>query len=239
MYGSLFCRVYNEFGWNTYPEVFAEQLARWIEGQGLEVNSCLDLGCGTGVLCEAMAARGVEAMGVDLSEAMIDIARSRDPSIHYEVGNMVTWRSDRRFDLVTCTGDALNHVFDLTDVARVVMNVRDCLVPGGHFVFDLLDEGEVPPGEPFELDYSDSVRARFLTTREPGGVVNLNIAVHENGILKFEENIREKLHDRERVRALLREAGLEVVQCADRLLPDAAAHGTTWFIVARRPAEDG
>ena len=30
MYGSLFCRVYNEFGWNVYPEVFAEQLLRWL-----------------------------------------------------------------------------------------------------------------------------------------------------------------------------------------------------------------
>ena len=26
MYSSAFCRVYNEFGWNVYPEVFAAQL---------------------------------------------------------------------------------------------------------------------------------------------------------------------------------------------------------------------
>ena len=26
MYDSLFCRMYNEFGWNEYPRAFGEQL---------------------------------------------------------------------------------------------------------------------------------------------------------------------------------------------------------------------
>lgn len=25
MYSDVFCKVYNEFGWNYYPEVFGEQ----------------------------------------------------------------------------------------------------------------------------------------------------------------------------------------------------------------------
>ena len=30
MYSDIFCKVYNEFGWNYYPEVFAEQLLQWL-----------------------------------------------------------------------------------------------------------------------------------------------------------------------------------------------------------------
>ena len=26
MYSDIFCKVYNEFGWNYYPEIFGEQL---------------------------------------------------------------------------------------------------------------------------------------------------------------------------------------------------------------------
>ena len=31
MYSDVFCKVYNEFGWNYYPEIFGEQLLKWLE----------------------------------------------------------------------------------------------------------------------------------------------------------------------------------------------------------------
>ena len=31
MYSDAFCKVYNEFGWNYFPEAFGAQLLRWIE----------------------------------------------------------------------------------------------------------------------------------------------------------------------------------------------------------------
>ena len=31
MYSDVFCKVYNEFGWNYYPEVFGEELLKWLE----------------------------------------------------------------------------------------------------------------------------------------------------------------------------------------------------------------
>ena len=30
MYSDVFCKVYNEFGWNYYPEAFGEQLLKWL-----------------------------------------------------------------------------------------------------------------------------------------------------------------------------------------------------------------
>ena len=31
MYSKAFCKVYNEFGWNYFPEAFGEQLLIWLE----------------------------------------------------------------------------------------------------------------------------------------------------------------------------------------------------------------
>ena len=31
MYSDIFCKVYNEFGWNYYPEAFGEQLLQWMQ----------------------------------------------------------------------------------------------------------------------------------------------------------------------------------------------------------------
>ena len=47
MYSDAFCKVYNEFGWNYFPEAFAGQLLLWMEEEGLKLTSCLDLACET------------------------------------------------------------------------------------------------------------------------------------------------------------------------------------------------
>ena len=238
MYSSVFCRAYDAFGWNVYPEVFADQLAKWIALRGLPAKTCLDLGCGTGVLCRRLSEYGIRAAGVDLSPGMIAIAREHAPELHFETGDMTVWTTGERFDLVTCTGDALNHVFDLQDVEKVFKNVFGYLAPGGAFVFDLLSQREIPPEEPFELNYSDSVKARFLTRRE-GDVVTLQITVYENGSRKHEEVIREKIHPPETICALLEKTGFRVLQCADQLIPGTDAHGTTWFIAAGKDPGEG
>ena len=38
MYSEVFCKVYNEFGWNFYPEIFGEQLLTWIREKGIRVE---------------------------------------------------------------------------------------------------------------------------------------------------------------------------------------------------------
>ena len=234
MYSDVFCKVYNEFGWNYYPEAFGEQLLQWLRQNRVSIKSSLDLACGTGILCEILHREGIEASGMDLSEGMIEIARARNPGIHYDVADMITYRPDKRFDLVTCTGDALNHIIDLKNVEEIFRNVRDCLNPGGYFIFDILNEKEVSPGEPIDLDFSDTIKAQFTISRSENGIINLKTDVYENGVLQFEENISETVHDPEMICGLLRACGFRVLKCSNQLLDDTEAHGTTWFIIAKK-----
>ena len=66
------------------------------------------------------------------------------------------------------------------------------------------------------------------------GRITLNIEMSEKGRIKFSEVIHEKVHDVEAVCDLLRQNGLELLQCADRLLLNSDNHGTTWFIAAQK-----
>ena len=167
MYSDVFCRVYNEFGWNYYPEIFGEQLLQWLRRNNIKPETGMDLACGTGVLCEILQNNGIRASGMDLAEGMIEIARAGNSEIPYDVADMITYRPDRRYDLVTCTGDALNHIGDLKDLQTIFHNVYDYTSPGGYFVFDILNEHEVSTSEPFEMDFTDTVRVWFQMTR-PG-----------------------------------------------------------------------
>ena len=119
MYSDIFCKVYNEFGWNYYPEVFGEQLLQWMASVNFQPQTSMDLACGTGVLCEILRDQGIASAGMDFSSGMIDIARSRDARIPYEVADMTTFRPDKQYDLVTCTGDAVNHIPELADVEKI------------------------------------------------------------------------------------------------------------------------
>ena len=233
MYSEVFCKVYNEFGWNYYPEIFGQQLLLYLQRHGITPKTAMDLGCGTGVLCEILHGSGIKASGMDFSAGMIEIARQGSPEIAYEVADMITFRPETRFDLVTCTGDALNHIPDLSDIEKIFENVYAYTAPGGYFIFDILNENEVSTSEPFEMDFTDTTRVWFQMTRPAADKVNLKVRVFEAGQLQFEENIRETIHDPKTVCALLEKCGFAVERCADKLLDDGG-HGTTWFVVARR-----
>lgn len=234
MYSKAFCKIYNEFGWNYFPRAFGEQLIVWLQQNQIRVKNSLDLACGTGILCEVLHEQGIRAAGMDFSEGMIAIARESNPEIEYEVADMIQYRPDKSFDLVTCTGDALNHIIDLNDVEQIFKNVYGYLNQGGYFIFDILNEKEVSPGEPIDLDFSDEIKARFFITKDQKGIINLKTTVFENGQLAFEENITETVHDPDVICELLRKSGFQVLKCGDQLLEDAQAHGTTWFIIAKK-----
>lgn len=234
MYSNAFCKVYNQFGWNYFPEAFGEQLLTWLAQNQVEVKTSLDLACGTGVLCEILYAQGIQVCGMDFSEGMIDIAKERNSDIHYEVADMITYRPDRRFDLVTCTGDALNHIMELEDIDRIFANVYTYLNAGGYFIFDILNEKEVPMEEPIDLDFSETVKAQFMVTHDPDGRINLQTTVFENGVKQFQENIREIVHDEKEVCRLLEKNGFRVLKCANHFLENEGNYSKTWYVIARK-----
>jgi 2-polyprenyl-3-methyl-5-hydroxy-6-metoxy-1,4-benzoquinol methylase len=233
MYSDVFCKVYNELGWNYYPEIFGEQLLTWLRRMDFHPESSLDLGCGTGVLREILQGSGIQAAGMDLSEGMIAIARQRNTQIEYAVADMITFRPERQFQLVTCTGDALNHIGDPEDLLQIFRNIQSYTQPGGYFIFDILNENEVSTSEPFEMDFDEKLRVWFQMTRPEENKVHLTVRVFENGVLQLEEVIRETVHEPRMICGLLEQCGFVVESCTDRLLEDSGP-GTTWFVVARK-----
>ena len=105
------------------------------------VNSGCDLACGSGTEAVAMAWKGVRMFAVDLSPAMCRLARqkARIAGVRLQVlcADMRTFRLPSKVDLVTCEGDALNHVPGKSDLIHVARSVAKALSPGGYFYFDV------------------------------------------------------------------------------------------------------
>ena len=105
---------------------------------GIRPRVVVDLACGTGNTAIPWAGpRGRTVIGVDVSEAMLRCARRKSARVRWVRQNLTACRLDVQADLVTCQFDALNHLLDAGDLARVFARVARLLRPGGLFQFDL------------------------------------------------------------------------------------------------------
>ena len=234
MYSEIFSKVYDAFGWNYYPESFAQLLLKWIEEKGITVKNMLDLGCGTGVLCSIMQEHGIEAHGMDLSHGMIAMAKEKYPQLRFEQGNMVTWKPEKSYDLVTSTCDALNHILEPEEVKAVFRNVYSYVNPGGYFLFDLLREGEAEECEPVELGELEGKRLQFQIRHPQEGFVTLQTDLYEGEQLVNTEKIQERIYSSEWIMEELRRDGFSDVTCTDQLLEGHEEHAATWFVIAKK-----
>jgi len=96
----------------------------------------VDLGCGTGRLCVAFAARGFDCVGVDLSEAMLAKARQNGPAVLWVRANLVDLGefAPASFDYAACLFSTLGMIRGAVHRATVVRNAYRLLRPGGRFV---------------------------------------------------------------------------------------------------------
>jgi SAM-dependent methyltransferase len=116
-------------------EALAPRLLDWgCVGAGTDV---LDLCCGPGYVAAAAAARRAHPCGVDISAAMVALARASVPGCEFVVGDAENLPyPDLSFDAVVCN-------FGLHHVSRPGRAVGECgrvLRPGGRFLTSVWDE---------------------------------------------------------------------------------------------------
>lgn len=88
----------------------------------------LDVGCGEGRFCRMLQERGIETIGVDPTEELLDHARRRDPKGDYRHGRAEALDfPDASFDLVV----SYLTLVDIPDAARAIAEMARVLKPGG------------------------------------------------------------------------------------------------------------
>ena len=101
----------------------------------------IDVGCGGGILAEAMAKKGADVTGIDLSDKALKIADlhglESGIKVRYEKisAEDMALREAGQFDVVTCM-EMLEHVPDALSIVRAC---ADLVKPGGHVFFSTLN----------------------------------------------------------------------------------------------------
>jgi len=114
----------------------ADQLAELINARCPHARSLLDVACGTGHHLRSLRRHFPDIAGVDISPAMLQRAKEALSDVPLDLGDMRSFRFDRRFDVVTCLFSSIGYLLTLDDVHRAVANMADHLRPGGLLIVE-------------------------------------------------------------------------------------------------------
>ena len=111
------------------------------EQLNLAGRKVLDVGCGGGILTEAMAHRGAEVSGIDMGEAPLAVAKlhllESNLVIDYQQASAEDYARSRQsaYSVITCL-EMLEHV---PDPASVLKACYEMLEPGGHLFLSTIN----------------------------------------------------------------------------------------------------
>ena len=200
-------------------------------------NLVVDLGCGSGILAEKLSRAGYEVEGIDSSAAFLMLARKRAPKARFR--NESLFRvSIPSCAMVVSTGECLNYLFDprsnQSGLLSLFRRIYAALDPGGLFIFDLADQGQVPPGqvirnftegkgwivlvEKIENPHNYVLTRRIITFRKIGTTWR-----------RSEETHRQRLYKTAEILRILRAAGFQARTFPHRKAPWLSPAHTAFF----------
>jgi ubiquinone/menaquinone biosynthesis C-methylase UbiE len=168
----------------------------------------LDFGCGTGRSTRVLRKLGFDVTGVDISEDMLRIARTTDPSGDYRLvpGDNLNQFAAGSFDLVLCAFPFDNVSGGMK--ARIFRDLRRLLAPTGAIV-NLVSSPDIYTHEWASFTTKDFPEN---TVARSGDVVRIITTDHQD-----RRPVEDILWTGESYRALYRETGLEPVQVFEPL----------------------
>ena len=117
---------------------FYEQILR---KEGCIPRTAVDLACGTGSVAAILAQKGLQVIGVDLSEEMLTVAQQKTQHMEnppmFSCQPLQELRLPKAVDLAVCALDSLDYITDPIDCQKAIQRVYKFLNPGGCFIFDV------------------------------------------------------------------------------------------------------
>ncbi len=103
----------------------------------------LDLGCGTGPHVRHFLDFGYQSHGLDLNQAMLDLAQIRCPEAEFSLQNMSSFTADGPVDLITCFLYSIHYNAGISKLEECLQSVYKALQTGGVFCFNVVDRTKI------------------------------------------------------------------------------------------------
>ncbi len=241
---SEFAGVYDMFMDNIPYREWGEYLIDLLKEYEINDGLLLDLGCGTGTMTEILSEAGYDMIGVDNADEMLNIAISKREQSGHDI--LYLNQDMREFELygtvrgIVSICDSINYITEEDDLLQVFKLVNNYLDIGGLFIFDLNTE----------YKYRQIGDATIAENREEGSFIWENNYYEEDMINEYDltlfirgedgrydrymENHLQRAYPLDRVKELIKEAGLEFVTAYDAFTREPVkAESERVYVIAR------
>jgi SAM-dependent methyltransferase len=223
----------------------AGRLVAELHTAGHDVGMVVDLGCGSGILARLATDAGYRVQGVDLSPAMIELARRNAPQATFRCGSL------RDVELpaavaVTAIGEALNYATDeragLETLRALLGRVRASLEPGGVFLFDVATPGRHGPDRLAQRFHDQDTWTLVMRAVESDDATRLDryITIFSRTEIgtyrRTDEHHVLRLYEPEALVAMLEPAGFDVQLLDGYGSPTPSTPPEGWVVGLARPA---
>ena len=208
----------HDVGFGGVARAAGPVLVEMLRRTGFRDGLVIDLGCGSGILSEAISEAGYGVLGIDISEAMVATARRRIPRGEFRVESLLTAEFPESV-AVAAVGECINYLFDARNtksgLAKLFRRIHQSLIPGGLFLLDVAEPGRVR-GNGIGRSYFEGEDWAVLVTNEedrPRRLLTRHMTTFRRvGALyrRDQEVHRQRLLDRSELVAQLRGLGFRV-----------------------------
>lgn len=115
----------------------AEYIDKLLKDEKKEINTILNMGCGTGNHDVKLSEFGYKIHGIDLSEEMISEAKQKEcKDLSFEVADIRNYKSKEKYDAVTSLFHVISYQNTNEDLLNTFKTAYNSLKEGGVFIFD-------------------------------------------------------------------------------------------------------
>lgn len=219
MYYNDIAYIYDQLGWDRASIKLWERIKKYIFNGQYQPKTLLDIACGTGSLCTQVYKQGIVSEGIDLSIPMISVAKQKalenELDISFHIEDMCDFDLGKKYDIITCLNNSINHILSLDDWKLTFKNVRSHLRNGGLFIFDITTikafhdtfnsfHMEKNNKGDYIIQKSSFLEEEMIATR----IMNIFLSTEKKGRYKgVEEVFRQKSFESSQIIESLREVG--------------------------------
>ena len=192
-----------------------KQLHALIQERHPSAKTLLDVACGTGKHVDHLRDH-YQVEGLDLRQEMLALAHQQYPGISLHQGDMVDFRLDHSFDVITCLFSSIGYVKTVERMELAIANMARHLHPGGLLVVEPYFSPERYWVGRLTANFIDQPKLKivWMYTSEVEGttsILNINYLVGElQGVTHFTERHEIGLFTDEEHLKAFQEAGLDV-----------------------------
>jgi SAM-dependent methyltransferase len=239
-YAQYYDLIYTDKDYQAEANFVDSLIQRYAEG----AKSILDLGCGTGRHTRYLSKK-YSVTGVDMSEDMLGVARSRpggaksqgSPDVLFLQGDLRTFRVEQHFDAVVSLFHVMSYQTTNEDLRAAFATAKAHLRPGGVFLFDCWYGPAVLTDRPaVRSKRLENERLQVIRVAEPlmypnENRVDVNYTVwikdkQSNGIQEIRETHKVRYWFLPELVASLHDSGFKLLETGEWMTGKALGWGT-------------